>query len=352
MKVRRFVPYVVTAVLYASLFLAYRTLMPVIERGYYGPSPEARRFATLRHELRINAEALRDVMIRDSILPLIPKQPGLAIMLPDSGSHPTEYLRRVAGREVVGVSEVAVPIMSVSVNYGNVAEIPDAFHSTRYYAGDRENGAPYCAVVVPYFNADPMFNARRGSLVGQCKVWMRYGSAGSHVAAWMRNTGGHFALTDAFWWFDVEYAPPSSRQQFRSQFMEPFESRRCRAGDLTACTRTVVGVDPGTASTPTLSIGHRVPWRNSADAGLVVDMEREFGPERFQRFWKSPRPVDQAFEAAFGVGLGEWVQEWSETRYGPITIGSRMKVETILLSLLFIGLFIGLAVATAHGRRI
>lgn len=350
MKIRRFAPYIVIALVYATLFLGYRTLVPALERGYRWAGPEARRFASLRNELRMNAEALRDVMLRDSILPLIPARPGLAIMLPDSGGDRIEYLRRVAEREVPAGTDVAIPVMGVSVDYANFSEIPDAFSSRRYYAGDRAAAAPYCAIVVPYMMAEPVFSTRHGSLLGPCRLWARHGSAGPHVAEWMRDTRGQFAHEAQ--WFDDEYDGLPFSGWFGSHFWGSFDGRRCRAGDAGACADALLREDTSIVGSSLSQRDFYMPRIAPGEARLLADMEREFGPERFQRFWQSPQPVEQAFEAAFGIALGEWIVGWSEARYGPLTIGSRMKLETILLSLLFIGLFTGLAIATVRGRRI
>lgn len=354
MSLRRVVPYAVIAVVYAALFFAYRGFMPALERGYDGPSPEARRFADLHFELRQQGVALRDVLIRDSILPLIPREAGVVNMLPDADSWRTEYLRRVAEREAPGALEVSIPIMGVSVGFANFPEIPEALSSLNYYAGERAGGAPYCAVVVPYFKANPQFSTRRGNLLGPCRVWARHGAAGPHIAEWMVVTGGAFAR-DEWSGFDFEYEGATYARRFGSEFWGSFESRRCRAGDDAACEHAVVGVDSSARMAPRFSMsgtGHFMPRIAPGEGGLLADMEKEFGSERFQRFWKSPEPVEQAFEAAFGVSLGQWVIDWSEARYGRTTIGSRLKLETIFLSLIFMGLFAGLAVATARGRRI
>ena len=355
MNARRTIPYLLVAVVYAALFLAYRAVVPAIEKGHGGPGPEFRRFAALNDEMRQVHEALREVMIRDSILPLIPPSPGIVSLLPDSGNPQTEYLRRLAQRESRPGVEVAIPILAVPVDYALSSEIPQAFSTSRYYAGERPAGAPYCAVVVPYFDTHPPHNAIRGSVLGPCKVWARHGAAGPHIGDWMRNTRGEFALAEVSHVVHVDdYEVPYARR-FGSQFWGSFESRRCRAGDTAACERAVTAVDSSSGIVPGIAMTADrwyMPRVAPGDAALLIDLENEFGSERFQQFWKSPEPVSKAFEAAFGVALGEWVLDWSEARYGAISIGARMKLDTILLSLIFIGLFAALAVATVRGRRI
>lgn len=354
MGLARAVPYALVVVVYAALFFVYRGLMPALERGYGGPSPELRRFAQMHSEVRQHGVALRDVLIRDSILPLIPREAGVMTMLPDPGSQRAEYLRRVAEREAPGTLDVSIPIMGVSVDFANSPDIPDALSSTAYYAGDRAGGAPYCAVVIPYFQNNPVFSTRQGNLLGPCRVWARHGAAGPHITKWMLTTGGGFAQGEISR-FDFDYGEEIYYSRFGSEFWGSFESRRCRAGDVAACKRAVIGLDSSARMIPRTSMtgtGHYMPRIAPGEGGLLADMEMEFGSERFQRFWKSREPVEQAFEAAFGVSLGKWVLDWSEARYGRSTIGSRLKLDTVLLSLMFMGLFAGLAVATVRGRRI
>jgi hypothetical protein len=48
---------------------------------------------------------------------------------------------------------------------------------------------------------------------------------------------------------------------------------------------------------------------------LFQDLERQFGPERFARFWNSDADVSHAFEAAFDVAPGVWVRGWARSYY-------------------------------------
>jgi hypothetical protein len=358
MNARRVAPYAVVVFIYGAFFLVYRAIVPAMEEGYRGPSAEFRRVARLNDEARQLVEALREVMLRDSILPLIPTAPGIVTLLPDSDNAQTEYLRRVAQREVQRDVDVAIPIFGVPSSYALSSDFPMGLSSARYYAGDRASGAPYCAVVVPLSNSRPQHRAISGSILGPCGVWARHGAAGPHIEEWMRNTRGAFASNETSRMvgdYSELFAEIPYARRFGSQFWGSFESRRCRAGDRAACERAVISADSSRGMPAGIAMTADrwyMPRVAPGDAGLLEDLEEQFGRERFRRFWKSPEPVGKAFEAAFGLALGQWVHDWSEARYGPITVGSRMKLETILLSLIFIGLFTALAVATVRGRRI
>jgi len=85
----------------------------------------------------------------------------------------------------------------------------------------------------------------------------------------------------------------------------------------------------------------RVVFRSpfgSADDYLLSDVAAEFGAERFAAFWTSDEDVPEAFEAAFGIPLGEWVVSWSDAHFartaaGP-AISSTAASGTIMLMML------------------
>lgn len=84
-----------------------------------------------------------------------------------------------------------------------------------------------------------------------------------------------------------------------------------------------------------------------------------FGREKFQRFWSSDLPLEQAFQAAFGESLGHWTARWShdawsnsvEARYmaADITLGVTLKPSWLLAAAVWSAL--GLAIAGAVARR-
>jgi len=101
------------------------------------------------------------------------------------------------------------------------------------------------------------------------------------------------------------------------------------------------------------------PERNSwlspfgnLDDYLLADLEAEFGPDRFQRFWSSELELPEAFEAAFGVGLGEWVITWVDANMRISPAGPGMSKSAALGGILALSLFAAMAGAWARRRRV
>jgi hypothetical protein len=59
-----------------------------------------------------------------------------------------------------------------------------------------------------------------------------------------------------------------------------------------------------------------------AESFLLSDLESEFGPVRFARFWSSDAPVVEAFREAFGVPAGEWMEGWARGYYPEARAGA------------------------------
>jgi hypothetical protein len=78
---------------------------------------------------------------------------------------------------------------------------------------------------------------------------------------------------------------------------------------------------------------------------MFTDLEREFGEERFRQFWTSDQDVVAAFQSAFRVSPGVWVQAWASRYYATdlsvleATIGNwGATVAAVLASLLAVSM--------------
>ena len=81
----------------------------------------------------------------------------------------------------------------------------------------------------------------------------------------------------------------------------------------------------------------------------MFGLEEEFGPERFGRFWQSPRSPSEAFEDAFGEPMDLYVMRWAKKYYDPIPRGPGVPVQATLLTFLTLGILAGGALR--RGRR-
>ena len=50
-------------------------------------------------------------------------------------------------------------------------------------------------------------------------------------------------------------------------------------------------------------------------------MVADIGPEAFQRFWSSSRPIEDAFREATGAELMEWTRAWARWNVGVVEGG-------------------------------
>ena len=85
---------------------------------------------------------------------------------------------------------------------------------------------------------------------------------------------------------------------------------------------------------------------------LLADLEREFGPEAFTRFWTSDADVPVAFEQAFGMPLETWIMGWVESTAFTRTPGPGMPFSAKLGGLLTLMLFAAIVGAWARGRTV
>jgi hypothetical protein len=93
--------------------------------------------------------------------------------------------------------------------------------------------------------------------------------------------------------------------------------------------------------------GSRFGW---FDFELFWDLEKEFGPERFQRFWSSEQGLEEAFQAAFGESIGAWTMRWARDKIGPMEASKPIPLQASLLSLLVIGLLGAMACGVQRRR--
>ena len=101
-----------------------------------------------------------------------------------------------------------------------------------------------------------------------------------------------------------------------------------------------------------MSLGGRVRTGSVVDDGsyLLADLEAEFGPDAFQRFWSSEEDFEVAFERAFGIGSGEWMVGWTRGVSGSFPATPRLARSASSGSMLLIGVLLGLAYVRARKR--
>jgi len=228
------------------------------------------------------------------------------------------------------------------------------------YVGVRD-ATPYCLIVYPERYTIDDRSLRLTRRLENCLMHAKYGMPGAAIAGWLEAGGFAFAR-------DVRLAELDSMILLRREEAMPFGFNRpfqesaiatgCIAGKLPAC--TLAFTDPGglgllqplvdQSEIAFIRAGPFTPYAQKSSA-ILAELEAEYGPEVFRRFWKSEDEVGEAFQAAFGVDAGTWMRDWVQSEVGSYRSGplpTRGALSTSLLTLMALS---GIACAIAMRRR-
>jgi hypothetical protein len=343
--------------------------------------PEQIRYESVEGEIRRAHGALRALRWSDSLSALAVRAAvdGVAFSPPRGEGleaaevRPWEERLRAA---LAGI-EPRDPDMVVGVfwqppDHAAVPGVPSGIRMREVtFVGERD-GTPYCIRAVPYTERGARVMLRYSGDVGPCRLYAAYGTPGERIQEWLDASALRFARV-AVPSFAADFAltalPPrdatrlfgASRPQFADQNLAV---QACLAGRAEACARAVT--DPEliaprfgdeawlVANSPASSFGGDSPdapfgW---LDDGLLYEIEARFGSDAFARFWTSAEPVAEAFEAAFGLPLGEWVLRWIEGHVGLYRAGPSLPWSSLGLSLLALAALAGVATGAAVRRRV
>ncbi|MBM4184444.1 MAG: hypothetical protein FJ207_09480 [Gemmatimonadetes bacterium] len=254
---------------------------------------------------------------------------------------------------------------------GRAEQESAVFGEPAVFAGTHD-GATYCFLIVPYRDEPDLQGVLSRHGLGPCAFYARYGAPGTAIAAW---------LEAGAWGFASQRSPIADYRQimgnpanepllmFGTRRQSPigftFASQGCMAGDPAKCETAVT--DPAqigasdaddayvVATTPlsyVIDQGPSQPPFAYLDDTLLADAEREFGADAFARFWSSDAPVTDAFAAAFGVDLGEWVTGWLQDRTGVYMAGPRVGGADLMLTLMALTVITALGTAVAVRRQV
>ena len=210
---------------------------------------------------------------------------------------------------------------------------------------------------------------RAGALreLGPCAFVQRYGLPGRQLTRWINFEGVHFmgdlrpidweVVTDAWNGRNNDVRRAERRISYLNDV-----GRACMAGALDLCevdfteikstpwTQRRSGVSPLATTTATYSAGSFV-LGSYLRPSLVAQIEEAFGAKAFGEFWTSDAQVPEAFEAAFGIPMGQWLHDYASQYYPAFTSGPAPRGADWLLSLLLTALFAFLALRRQLGRR-
>ena len=372
MKFPRWLPYAAIVAFYITLVVVLRIwLSPVYsERRESERAPAMRRWAAQMERVVQENEKLRAIVVRDSLMQLVPRTSGVHIIsLADSvnvleggpRAEPTEQrasIHAIANREAGQDPKASITLIGFPVGYGGHPEVREGLWRRLYFSGN-VTGRPYCVVAVPTFGkglkAHEAGMSTRSGILGQCAFWSRYGPPGREVQRWLDLGGAHFAGSDyvsGVWEYADRHSEWGLSSPRQGRFMLPLAGQACLGGREDVCARAVA--NPQSIYGLPDSARQVTEWDTRLAPGertLLVKLERDFGAERFQRFWTSDKPFEEAFQEAFGVELGAWVRD-ALTPFGEISRGARVGGTSVLLTVLFLGACLGAALATAQRRHV
>jgi hypothetical protein len=200
-------------------------------------------------------------------------------------------------------------------------------------------------------------------LLGPCAFFAAFGEPGIGVARWLRSTGFAFTLA-ADWSIPVRADRLRTLHYLRdAQFVmddwHPGDGlAHCLAREAQPCSTEIVAprrrdgaaVWGGVVDQNRGYDFSNTGWRG-VGAALLSDMAREYGEDKFARFWRSDRLVGEAFREATGEDLGTAAVRAIAERFPPMETGPDLSTKPLLngLALLTLGL-IGTFVAAARTR--
>jgi hypothetical protein len=204
---------------------------------------------------------------------------------------------------------------------------------------------------------------------GPCLFFASFGKPGPDIERWLDTWDFSFAsLAD---WDGVQQLPyeptirgspwiplPASPEGFGGVVdSRMWDTHACASGREERCRANMLA-DPEKEATPAriwrfarsqITLPGYV--RGSRDmyvygiqtAHFLSDVVRDIGPERFELFWTSDLPVDQAFASVVGRGIGEWTSDWLAERVGRKEFGPGVGLNGMLVVALFaaLGAFAG-----------
>lgn len=207
--------------------------------------------------------------------------------------------------------------------------------------------------------------------LGPCLLYGRHGPPGDDIARWLESGGIGYALgqTEPYLVVNARLTQPLDRRiRRRGAFgisffrigQEPIYIQ-CIAGVVEACgsvfltpseiSEEIASRQETARQAGAISTGTRAFFAGQGPF-ILADLEREFGAESFHRFWTSDAPVDQAFEAAFGIEAGTWMVDWLETFMVVQHPGPGLPQSSSSGGMLTIAVFAGIAFLRNRRRNV
>ena len=338
------------------------------------PTRESRLAKRLGDDYRLAARRARVLGERDSLMWVLASRPrrlGAITPLGSPGKMDS------AARAIVREEAPLVPALSHDVQTV-FALVPNSSweDNSNTYLPLATDGQT--CIVVLSTNPDFHHTVPRGfhfrDDFGPCAFVAAFGMPGKDVGAWLESRAYDLALQSDWtlpshpipttdepqlsMWLSATFAHlagrvgPYDQWDFAGPYWQSLGLVGCAAGKTAACRRYFFSPlrDQFRYSIP--GVSERNFFYPDYTSRVMASLVREQGTERFARFWRSPLPPEQAFDAAFTVPFDQWAMSWTRARVGRIQVGAATSVRDFVSSLTWVLACGGICVGLALVRRV
>jgi hypothetical protein len=254
---------------------------------------------------------------------------------------------RAARGESAGRGAVGVMVVSDTATMLGGVKMPSLFDRDRalitaVLPATRQNGN-HCVTVIrlrhrALTQTPAELSTDRLALDG-CAFTDAFGAPGPQIGDWLKATRYTFARR-------LSYAANDSLMKRRWNWFDEGDeqSRRCRGGIDSACVASAAsngryddwfGWRPPDLSVPTPDeSAEEYGELNSPRDSYMEGLARDLGAARFQRMWRSAKPLPDAYFDETGQSFASWVRGRELEYHGPYHIGPMQPPSSAFLTIL------------------
>ena len=339
-------------------------------RNYLPPTEAQALKVKLVNEARLLNDVLKRTHWLDSLSDVLanaePDENGVLLSLPEGPFFTGTVIAEVRAQVAQEIDLLKIE----SSKYRFAVASPNAFSGNHESFGRSSStgSKEFYTLEVEDRMVCLMLNPRSSNNLGPCAFFLIHGRPGPAVRSWLSQGGAQFATRYAESRNPFAGLGPMERLfikvgnqglfGMRAAFSGTPSVHRCLAGNEHACRKAALEVERPSR----YKFGRDLPAFLHKVAGvspfytyeesLFYDLEQEFGRVAFGRFWTSDQDVDTAFQAAFGLPIGQWVLGWAQARLGVYHMGPLPSLTAIILSLGVISFFLTIAIAMGTRRKV
>ena len=249
-----------------------------------------------------------------------------------------------------------------SVTDGRTCVTVLAFGPAAVRSRERPNSSP--GEMVQLRRSGRRFDPPLG--LGPCGFYAAFGHPGPHILEWLERhrfapamEANWATASYSYWPYDVLNRSTRASRYVWYSFAP--EVLGCGAGDPTTCEQAIL--HPRIPPMDRFAFVRGMPWieltggsagsmLGGREAGMLADLVREIGPERFAAFWRSTESVKDAFADAVGADIGIWTQHWVQETIGQWDQPRSFELPGVLLLVAVCGLCVVGAARIAQTRNV